>query len=147
LKTLILISQIYKSLLQALSALWAHIHLALRLKHNGAGLPSSMLGASLLVAIYIACSLLNATLTGQITANTLLGFCFISGGYVFYLRNQVLGLQILTSVIINVIAMLLYWRFGANELSHLMLAEVEYALVIGALLNLIKKETHAIQNY
>ena len=129
--------------MHVLGALWAHVHLALRLKHNGAGLPSSVLGASLLVIIYVACSLLNARLTGQLTANAVLGLCFISGGYVFYLRNQVLGLLILISVITNAMALVLFWRFGANEFSRHLLTIVEYILIVGALLNVIKKETTA----
>jgi hypothetical protein len=144
LKTLILTNHFLKPILQLLGALWAHVSLVLRFKHHGHGLPSSLLGASLLVAAYVVCNLISAGITGQLTANTLLGLCLISYGYVFYLRNPVIGLLLLISIITNALALLLYWRFGTNSVSQQVLTALEYLLIVGALMNVIKKETPAV---
>jgi hypothetical protein len=141
LKTPTLTSHFLLPVLQLLGALWAHMRLVLRLKHHGHGLPNSMPSASLLVAAYLLCNLISAEVAGQLTSSSVLGLCLISYAYVFYLRNPVIGLLILISIITNCLALLLHWRFGTNHLCQQVLTAFEYLLITGAIVNVMTKET------
>ena len=125
-------------------ALWIHIWLALRLKHNGDGMPTKLPAAFLLVTLYVTLNLANKHLNGGIEYETLLGLSFVTQFYLFGLRTKMIGLFIIISVFINTLSLALIGFTGVAEENLFMLTIVEYIMVFAALINIIKSETKII---
>jgi hypothetical protein len=124
-----------------INAMLAHAWLAIRLKHDGTGLPSNIPAALSLVVFYIALSLLNAGISGDIKIGSFLALSFIAQFYVFCLRDKLIGLIILIGVINNILSLLLSVLVGQSEANVVTLALIEFIMIFGAVINVIKSNT------
>lgn len=129
-----------------LTAFYSHIKLALTLNHDGKGMPQELPGAFLLALAYIAVNVFNHSSAEGIEAGTLIILGFIAQSYVIFLRNELIGLIMLISIICNSFTLLLTHAFGlpAEQLGLLVVAE--YIFVTGAIVNVIKRATTTIQD-
>jgi hypothetical protein len=127
-----------------ITAIFTHTWLALRLKHDGTGMPTKLPAAFMLTAIYIALNLANKHLNGGINLETLLGLSFIAQFYLFGLRTKMVGLFIVISVFINTLTLAITALTGIPEQNLYVLLIVEYIMVFAAIVNIIKSEVKAI---
>jgi len=127
-----------------LSAFVKHSLLALKLKHDGSGMPNELPGSLLIAALYTTLTLINSHLSEGITLTTTLMVMFIAQCYVLFLRNKLIGLIMLISIMMNALTIMLSCVTGIPT-EHLGLLIVsEYILVTAAVVNVIKNETTAI---
>jgi hypothetical protein len=130
--------------MKLITAILTHAWLALGLKHNGAGMPTKLPAACLLISLYIALNLANKNINGGIDVQTLFGLSFIAPFYLFGLRNKLIGLIILISVVSNALSLTLTTLTGAPEDKLFMLIIVEYIMIFAGVINVIKSEIKAI---
>jgi len=123
--------------MKLVNALLKHAWLALSLKHDGTGLPEKIPAAFMLVAMYIALSLANGSISGDVNVGSLIALSFIAQFYIFSLRNKVIGLILLIGVVTNVFSLALSAFAGMAELKHFMLTMMEFAMIFGAMINII----------
>ena len=128
--------------MKLVNALLRHAWLALRLKHNGAGLPENIPAAFLLAALYIALSLANSHVSGDFNPHTMIGLSFIVQFYVFLLRDKVVGLILLIGIVMNAFALALSPFAGMQETKMVMLSLMEFVMLFGALINIILNLEH-----
>ena len=126
-----------------IKALFSHAWLVMRMKHDGAGLPVNFMGALLLVSVYVGLVLVHKSMVGELTVGTIIALVFSSQLYLFSLRNTVIGLVILIGIIGNVFSLAMA-AFGEASLTQLLLlSAMQYLLVFGALINVIKAHAKA----
>ncbi len=130
--------------MKLITAILTHTWLALRLKHDGTGLPTKLPAACVLTALYVALNLANRHLGQGITFETVLGLCFISQFYLFSLRTRLIGLFIVIGIITNALAFVLTAFAGIPEEKLFMLLLAEYIMVFAALINIIKNDFKTI---
>lgn len=124
-----------------IKALFSHVWLVMRMKHDGTGLPVNFIGAFILATIYIGLVVMHKNMSGELTIGAIIALVFIGQLYLFSLRNTVMGLVILIGIIGNVFSLVMA-AFGEVSMTQmLMLSVMQYLLVFGALINVIK--THA----
>lgn len=126
------------------AALFSHFGLVLQLKHDGQGMPENMPAAVALISVYAILGLINYSYEGNINLNALLGLCFVAQCYLFYLRDKLIGLIILISILMNGIAMILNLLVGVTEESIFALNMIEYILIFAAIINVIRRESRTI---
>lgn len=120
------------------NALLTHAYSAMKLEHDGAGLPTTFLPALLLVTTYILLSVLNHFLAAELYSNLFFSLALITGVYLFLLRTTLIGLILLIGIVSNVMTLMLS-LFGALEAwQTVMVAALEYSMVFGAITNMIK---------
>ncbi len=130
--------------MKLITAIFTHSWLALRLKHDGTGMPTKLPAALMLTALYVALNLANKHLNGGINLETLLGLSFIAQFYLFGLRTKMIGLFIMISVFINALTLAITALTGIPEQDLYVLLIVEYIMVFAAIVNIIKSEVKAI---
>ncbi len=127
-----------------IAAFFHHVSLIVRLKHDGSGMPKEMPAAMLLSLLFIVFSLINNQSTDGITLDTFIKVGFIAQCYVLFLRNQLIGLIMLISVVSNAIAFALIQFIGLPKAMLNLLLIAEYIMVTAAILNVLKKVTKTI---
>lgn len=127
-----------------LSAFVKHSLLALQLKHDGSGMPTELPGTLLIAALYTTLTLINSHLSEGITLTTTLMVMFIAQCYVLFLRNKLIGLIMLISIMMNALTIMLSCVTGIPTEQLGLLIVSEYILVTAAVVNVIKNETTAI---
>ena len=130
-------------MMKFISALFSHFALVLRLKHDGQGMPVRMPAAMALISIYALLGLINYSYEGNINYTALFGLCFVMQCYLFFLRNKLIGLIIVISILINAVTMVLDILVGISEQSIFVLNIMEYIMIFAAIINVIKSETVA----
>ena len=130
--------------MKLVTAILTHTWLALRLKHDGTGLPTKLPAACVLIALYVALNLANRHIGQGITRETVLGLCFISQFYLFSLRTRLIGLFILIGIITNALAFVLTAFAGIPEEKLFLLLIAEYIMVFAAFINIIKSNFKTI---
>lgn len=120
--------------------LFSHAWLALRLKHDGTGMPTHFLAAFMLVSLYATLSLLNRKLSGTLDYQSMMGVAFIAQCYLFGLRNKVIGLVLLIGVITNAFSLALSAFASMSEMQLVLLSIMEFIMVFAALINVIQAE-------
>lgn len=130
-------------MMKFISALFSHFGLALRLKHDGRGMPENMPAAMALISIYALLGLINYSDEGNINFNALFGLCFVAQCYLFCLRDKLIGLIIVISILINALTMVINILLGISEQSIFVLNIMEYIMIFAAIINVIKSETVA----
>lgn len=124
--------------MKLISGLFQHAFYAMKLEHDGSGLPTKFPSALLFVFIYASLVVANNMIAGTMDVNVIFSLAFITLVYALLLRNSITGLIILIGIIANVMSLILS-QFGAiAEWQELMLAAFEYVMVFGALTNVIK---------
>jgi hypothetical protein len=124
--------------MKLINGLFQHAVYAMKLEHDGTGLPTKFSSALLLTFVYGLVVIANDLHAGTLDYSVLFPLIFIAFVYTVVLRNQLTGLIILIGIISNVMSLLLS-PFGAlAEWQQLMLSIMEYVLVFGALTNVIK---------
>jgi hypothetical protein len=131
-------------MLKFITALFSHFSLVLQLKHDGRGMPENMPAALALISIYSLIGLINYSYEGSINFNALFGLCFVAQCYLFYLRDKLIGLIILISILINAITMILNALVGIDEQTNFALNIIEYIMIFAAIINVIRSESRAI---
>ena len=121
--------------MKLIGALLKHVLLAMQLEHDGTGLPTKFSSAFWLVAIYAALVFANSANFND----ALFGLVFVVFIYLFVLRIQVIGLVILIGIISGFISFSLSLFGGLSALQLVMLNAMEYLMVLGALINAIKR--------
>jgi hypothetical protein len=124
--------------LRLFKAMMMHAWLAIKLKHDGTGMPTHIPAALALISFYIGLSLINASVSNNIHAGTFVGLSFIAQFYVFGLRNKLIGLIIMIGIITNVLTFALGLFSKISEMQLLMLSLMELVMVFGALVNVIR---------
>jgi hypothetical protein len=104
--------------MKLMNAFFKHAWFALSLKHDGAGLPTKLPAACMLIGLYITLNLANSHIGQGITLETLLGLSFIAQFYLFSLRTPLIGLFIIIGIITNVLTLALtaYWHARTTAL-------------------------------
>ena len=125
-------------------ALFAHFSLVIRLKHDGRGMPTKIPAATMLILTYALLGFINYSHEGNISFSALFGLCFVAQCYLFCLRDKLIGLIILISIMMNIITMILNIFAGITEQSLFVLNVMEYIMIFAALINVIKSETRTI---
>jgi len=124
--------------MKLIDGLFQHAFFAMKLQHDGSGLPTTFPSAVLFSFVYGLLVIANNLYTETLDYSVLLSLIFIIFVYTVVLRNQLTGLIILIGIISNVMTLFL-GQFGAlAEWQQLMLSIMEYVLVFGALTNVIK---------
>ena len=124
-------------------ALFAHFSLVIRLKHDGRGMPTKIPAASMLILTYALLGFINYSHEGNISFSALFGLCFVAQCYLFCLRDKLIGLIILISILNNAMTMVLNLLVGISEQSIFVLTIIEYIMIFAAIINVIKSETVA----
>jgi hypothetical protein len=127
-----------------INAMLAHAWLALRLKHDGSGLPANIPAAFSLVVLYIALSLTNASISGDIKMGSFIALSFIAQFYVFCLRDKLIGLIILIGIIVNLLSLFISVFAAPSETKQLLLTAIEFVMIFGALVNVIRSNAKII---
>ncbi len=127
-----------------ITALFKHFGLVLRLKHDGKGMPTEIPAATMLIGVYALLGLINYSYEGSISYSALFGLCFVAQCYLFCLRDKLIGLIILISILINAMTLVLYLLVGVREQSLFVLSVMEYIMIFAAIINVIKSETRTI---
>jgi len=127
-------------MLKLFSALFTHVKLALSLSHDGSGMPKQIPGALLLAFGYITVNLLNQSSPDGIPISTFVMLGFIAQSYVMFLRNELIGLIMLISIICNGFTLVLT-SIGIPAEQLGLLVAAEYIFVTGAIVNVIKSVT------
>ncbi len=130
--------------MKLITAIFVHVWLALRLKHDGTGMPHKLPAALMLVALYIALNLANKHLNGGINLETVIGLSFVAQFYLFGLRTKLIGMFIMISVFINALSLAITTLAGIPEQNLYMLLFMEYIMVFAAIVNVIKSETKTV---
>ena len=130
--------------MKLITAILIHVWLALRLKHDGTGMPARLPAALMLVGLYIALNLANKHLNGGINLETMIGLSFVAQFYLFGLRTKLIGLFIMISVFTNALSLAITTLAGIPEQNLYMLLFTEYIMVFAAIVNVIKSETKTI---
>jgi hypothetical protein len=120
-----------------ISAVCKHAWLAIRLKHNGAGMPTKIPAAAALVSLYIALTLANKS-RQEIDWQVIFGLCFVAQFYVFTLRNRLIGLIITIGIITNFTSFILSILTGIPPQQLLIVTLLEYVMIFCAMINVIK---------
>lgn len=136
--------RIMKPFAMLLSAIFNHATLAVRLKHDGAGMPVEVPAAALLAMLFMVTSIFSQQQTGEITLETLLKIVLIAQCYALFLRNQLIGLILLISVICNTLAIFFVSVGGIPKENLYVLLIVEYIMIGAAILNVFRKSTSAV---
>jgi hypothetical protein len=121
-----------------IKALLKHIYLAMQLEHDGSGLPTQFLSASLLVSLYIGLSILNSVNIDP----TFFGLGFVAVIYLLVLRTQLVGLIILIGIITNSISLILGFFGAISALQLVLINALEYMLIYGAIINVIRRHVN-----
>jgi hypothetical protein len=119
-------------------ALILHAWLAIRLKHNGDGMPTQIPSAAALVGLYALFTLAEKNLQQGITLETIIGLTFITQCYIFNLRNKVVGLIIMIGIITNATSIALISLFGITEQQLYLVTLMEYVMIFFGIINVIK---------
>lgn len=127
-----------------IAAFFYHASLAVRLKHDGSGMPKDMPAAMLLSLLFMTFSLINNQSAEGISLDTVIKVGFIAQCYVLFLRNQLIGLMLLISVLCNALAFALTHFIGLPKETLNLLLIAEYIMVTAAILNVLKKVTKTI---
>jgi hypothetical protein len=127
-----------------IAALFSHFGLALRLKHDGRGMPTEIPAATMLISVYALLGLINYSHEGSISYSELIGLCFVAQCYLFCLRDKLVGLIIVISIFINAMTLILNMLIGASEQSWFVLTVMEYIMIFASVINVIKSETRTI---
>lgn len=130
--------------MKLITAILIHVWLALRLKHDGTGMPAKLPAALMLVSLYIALNLANKHLNGGINLETVIGLSFVTQFYLFGLRTKLIGLFIMISVFTNVLSLAITMLAGIPEQNLYLLLFMEYIMVFAAIVNVIKSETKTV---
>lgn len=124
--------------MKLINGLFQHVFYAIKLKHDGSGLPTQLLTALLFVSLYSLLVFVNNWYAGTIGVGMCFSLVFIALVYTVVLRNQITGLIILIGIVSNVMSLLLSQFGPLVEWQQLMLSIMEYIMVFGALTNVIK---------
>lgn len=119
-------------------ALLQHAWLAIRLKHDGDGMPTKIPAAAALVSLYAVLILIEKKAHQGITLETIIGLAFISQCYIFNLRNKVIGLIILIGIITNTVTIALTAFTNIAEHQLYIISLLEYIMVFFSIINVIK---------
>ncbi len=130
--------------MKLITAILIHVWLALRLKHDGTGMPAKLPAALMLVSLYIALSLANKHLNGGINLETVIGLSFVAQLYLFGLRIKLIGLFIMIGVFTNTLSLAITMLAGIPEQNLYLLLFMEYIMVFAAIVNVIKSETKTV---
>ncbi len=130
--------------MKLITAILTHVWLALRLKHDGTGMPIKLPAALVLAALYIALNLANKLLNGGINLETVIGLSFVAQFYLFGLRTKLIGLFIMIGVFTNTLSLAITMLAGIPEQDLYMLLFMEYIMVFAAIVNVIKSETKIV---
>jgi hypothetical protein len=130
-------------MMKFISALFPHFSLVLRLKHDGRGMPENMPAAMALISIYALLGLINYSYEGNVNYSALFGLCFVAQCYLFCLRNKLIGLFIVISILINAMTVVIDILVGISDQSIFVLNIMEYIMIFAAIINVIKSETVA----
>lgn len=136
--------RIMKSFTMLLSAIFNHATLAVRLKHDGAGMPTEVPAAMLLAILFMLTSIFSYQQTSEVSVETLLKIVLIAQCYTLFLRNQLIGLILLISVICNTLAIFFVSVGGIPKENLYVLLVVEYIMIGAAILNVFRKSTSAV---
>lgn len=131
-------------MLKLIFALCMHVKLALTLSHDGSGMPKQIPAALLLAIGYITVNLLNHYSPDGIPISTFIMLGFIAQSYVMFLRNELIGLIMLISIICNGFTLILTSVLGIPAEQLGLLVAAEYIFVTGAIVNVIKRVTTTI---
>ncbi len=124
--------------MKLINAFLTHAWLAFSLRHDGEGLPSKLPAAFLLAAMYVCLTLVNKHVAGGVDVETIAGLFFITQFYLFGLRNHLIGLIILISVVINALTLALT-VIGGIAPEHLEpLLVMEYIMIFAGIVNVIR---------
>lgn len=132
--------------MKLISAFLTHLWLALRLKHDGSGLPVKFMGALLLVSIYSALVLLHQWMLGELDLVSILAIFFIAQFYLFSLRNTLIGLILVIGIVANLFSFGIAVFGQPSPLQASLLALMEYIMVFAALINVLKKHAKLTNN-
>lgn len=132
--------------MKLICAFLTHLWLALRLKHDGTGLPVRFMGAFLLALVYSALVILNKQMQNELEIGSILALCFIAQLYLFSLRNTLIGLIIVIGIVVNLFAVGISMLSEMSPLQTSLLAIMEYIMVFAALINVIKKHVKLPNN-
>lgn len=130
--------------MQFIKALFSHSWLVMRMKHDGTGLPVSFIGALCLVGCYIAIVAINKNIHDELTLEVVLALIFIAQFYLFSIRNTVIGLVILIGIIGNIFSLGMAAFGEVSTTQILMLSAIQFLLIFGALINVIKAHSKAL---
>jgi hypothetical protein len=130
--------------MKLITALFTHFGLVLRLKHDGRGMPTEIPAATMLISIYALLGLVNYSQQGSISIGAFIGLCFVAQCYLFCLRDKLIGLLILISILINALTLVVNMLGGEGAQSIFVLTSIEYIMIFAALINVIKSETRTI---
>jgi len=130
--------------MKLITAILTHVWLALRLKHDGTGMPIKLPAALMLATLYIALNLANKHLNGGINLETVIGLSFVAQFYLFGLRTKLIGLFIMIGVFTNTLSLAIIMFAGIPEQNLYMLLFIEYIMVFAAIVNVIKSETKIV---
>lgn len=130
--------------MKLITAILTHVWLALRLKHDGTGMPIKLPAALMLATLYIALNLANKHLNGGINLETVIGLSFVAQFYLFGLRTKLIGLFIMIGVFTNTLSLAIIMLAGIPEQNLYMLLFIEYIMVFAAIVNVIKSETKIV---
>jgi len=119
-------------------ALVQHATLAIRLKHNGDGMPTQIPAAVALAGLYVTLTLVNQKAHQTISLETIIGLAFISQCYIFSLRNKVIGLILLIGIITNTATIILTVFTNIAEHQLYIISLLEYIMVFFSIINVIK---------
>jgi hypothetical protein len=133
-----------KPITMLLSAVFNHATLAVKLKHDGAGMPVEVPAATLLAILFMITSVFSHQQTGEITLDVLLKIVLIAQCYALFLRNQLIGLILLISIICNALAIIFISVGGIPKENLYVLLIAEYIMIGAAILNVFKKSTKVI---
>jgi len=124
------------------NALLTHAYSAMKLEHDGTGLPINFLPALLLVATYIVLAVFNHFLAAELSSNLFFSLALISGVYLFLLRTTLIGLILLIGIVSNVMTLMLSLFGALDAWQTVMVAALEYSMVFGAITNMIKSHVN-----
>jgi hypothetical protein len=130
--------------MKLITAILTHIWLALRLKHDGTGMPTKFPAAFMLIILYVMLNLANKHNNGGINLETVIALSFIAHFYLFSLRTKLIGLFIVISVFTNAVSLMLTTLAHIPEQKLFMLLIMEYIMIFAALINVIKNKTEII---
>jgi hypothetical protein len=122
-------------------AMLKHAWLVLRLRHDGAGMPEKIPAAMMLAATYVLLSLANARLHGSLNSHAIMGLCFVAQIYVFSLRQKLIGLIIMIGIVANAFTLVMDLLSVTSQEKVLMVTLMELVMILGAVINVIKKES------
>ncbi len=118
--------------------LFQHACSVMKLSHDGSGLPTQFSSALLMVSVYSLLELANHIQAGTVDLSLFFSIVFVVCVYTLVLRNALTGLIVLIGIVSNALSLVL-GAFGTlTDVQIVMMALIEYILVFGALINVIK---------